>query len=335
MATGRTISASFLTKLDDKVIQLCESISDSIHEAISDKDNQRDFRNQYGKVHKSRDGGTGVGAGKLQRDAVCTRGRQGKAPFSNRNLRWHPLVVASQKPPFAREIERIEIEGTGNTQVLNFVVKKGKNSEVKFPSDKVHEMTERFVVLPKHWMPHVETLKQWQDVNWTQNSCIISALEACNWWESVETYAVLGIATAVEFYGADFATLHSKVTQLLQGQSIDKKISLPTDEFQTDESSILQCPLCLRNISEGLEDFRKSVPDETWQPAWRTSKQKEGYDSSIQVMHVNPLIESEMRHRVDNVRYGHRWCNESMTNHSLSETLDFMEYVVHAHKWGE
>ena len=37
-----------------------------------------------------------LGGGKIQRDAICTRGRQ--RPFSNRNLRWHPLIVAENKP---------------------------------------------------------------------------------------------------------------------------------------------------------------------------------------------------------------------------------------------
>ena len=336
MAIGRTISASFLTKLDSRVIALCESISDSICEAISNEDKRKDFAKQYGKISKTRDGGAGLGGGKLQRDAVCTRGRTGKAPFSNRNLRWHPLVVAANKPPFAREIERIEIEGTGNTQTLSFVIKNLKGKEVKFLSDKAHEMPGRFVTLPKHWMPHIEKLKHWTSEGlWTQNSCVIAAQEACDWWDAVETYAILGIAIAVEFYGADLGELHGNVTKLLQGQTVDKKISLPTNYFPNDITSFLQCPLCRRNVSETLENFRKSKRVETWQPAWRTSKQNEGDDSSIQIMHVNPLVEGEIWHRADNVRYGHRWCNVSMSDHSLDETLDFMEFVVSAHNRGK
>jgi hypothetical protein len=71
--------------------------------------------------------------------------------------------------------------------------------------------------------------------------------------------------------------------------------------------------------------------EKVWQPAWRSTKREEGEDSSIQLMHVKPLVESEPRHHVDNVRYGHRWCNVAMTDHSLDETLDFMEYIVRAH----
>lgn len=334
MASGRTISASFLTGRDGRVIRLCQSLSTTIGEAITGADKKRDFVKQYGKISDTRDAGTGVGGGKLQRDALCTRGRQGKAPFSNRNLRWHPLAVAAEKPPFAKEIERIEIQGTGNAQTLNFVLKDARGRQRKFPADKVYSMPERFVALPKHWLPHIEALRHWSDALWTQNSCVIAAQEVCDWWDAVETYAVLGIAIAVEFYGADFAELHGKVVSLLQGQSVDRKVALPTRSFPTAGADILQCPLCRRRLSATLEDFRKLERGETWQPAWRTSKQNEGDDSSIQLMHVNPLVEGEIRHRADNVRYGHRWCNVAMTDHSLDETLDFMEFVVNAHNRG-
>jgi len=331
MATGRTISASFLTDLDHRVIELCESISLAIYNSISKNEFKAEFKKEYGKISYTRDAGLGLGGGKLQRDAVCTRGRTGKAPFSNRNLRWHPLVVAENKPDFARKIERIEIGGHDDGQVLIFVVKDRKGKEFKFPSDKVHEMPERFAALPEHWYPHIDTLKHWSDTLWTQNSCVIPALEACNWHDSVETYAVLGIALAVDLYGADFDSLYNKVKRILQSQKIDKSISLPTSIFPKDKADIVRCPVCHLNISKDLEGFRKSERGTTWQPAWRSSKKGEGEDSSIQVMHVNPLLESHIKHNASNVRYGHRWCNVAMTDHSLDETLDFMEFVVRAH----
>lgn len=331
MASGRTVSASFLTDMDNGAIALCENISQAICESISDKQQQQDFQNRYGKISKTRDSGAGVAGGKLQRDALCTRGRQGKAPFSNRNLRWHPLLVAETKPDFAREIEEIEIHGSDESQTIVFVVKDQKGENVKFPSDKVHEMIGKFVALPKHWVPHIEKLRLWTDPLWTQNSCVISAQESCNWWDSIETYAVLGIATAVEFYGADLDILWDDVTELLQNQSVEEGISLPSDAFRGNKDNILQCPLCLRKASEDLKDFRTSEPSGTWQPGWRSSKQAEGDDSSIQIMHVKPLVESEIRHKANNVRYGHRWCNVAMSDHSLYETLDFMDFVVRAH----
>ena len=120
MATGRTISASFLTERDARVIELCRTISKEIADCIDDLNARKKFVNDFGKTSDTRDGGMGVGAGKLQRDALCTRGRQGKAPFSNRNLRWHPLVVAESHSNWAQPISRIEIE---NDELLVFVIK--------------------------------------------------------------------------------------------------------------------------------------------------------------------------------------------------------------------
>ncbi len=106
MATGRTVGAGLLTEKDKKIIKLAESISNILNEEIQDSKAKEHFKKNYGKISYTRDAGTGRGAGKLQRDAFCTRGRQGKAPFSNRNLRWHPLVVADKAIAYARTIEK-------------------------------------------------------------------------------------------------------------------------------------------------------------------------------------------------------------------------------------
>jgi len=331
MATGRTISASFLTDFDKKVIELCEKISDTILNSITDIDKQKKFKKEYGKISLTRDGGLGLGAGKLQRDAVCTRGRQGKAPYSNRNLRWHPLIVAENPVKYAKEIERVEIDGEDESQVLVFVIKNEKGKEEKYPSDKVHELPERYVVLPKHWIPHIDKLKNWSDTLWTQNSCVIPTYECCDWFQSAETYAVLGITVAVDFYGVDFNSLYDEITNILKNQTVDKNIKLPSALFPKDKLDIICCPICKKTISSKLNEFRKEERPATWQPAWRSSKKEEGEDASNQIMHVSPLIETEIRHTAKNVRYGHRWCNVAMTDHSLDETLDFMEFVVKAH----
>lgn len=327
MAAGRTISASFLTKLDSQVIELCKTISHEIANCIEDATQRKKFIDEFGKVSNTRDGGMGVGAGKLQRDALCTRGRQGKAPFSNRNLRWHPLVVAETCPAWAEPISRIEIE---NDELLVFVVK--ENGRIrKYPADKVHEMPQRYVALPESWMPHINTLKSWNDTLWTQNSCVIPILEACDWQDAVETYAVLGIAVAVEFFGADFDRVYQVVTRQLAQQRIDPQLSLPSPRFPHHQDDITHCPVCRVSIAQNAAQMPERVREKVWQPAWRSTKREEGEDSSIQLMHVQPLVESEMRHQAGNVRYGHRWCNVAMTDHSLDETLDFMEYIVRAH----
>ena len=327
MATGRTISASFLTDLDMKTIALCEQISNSLEEKIPDNDLKKEYKKEFGKISFTRDGGLGLGGGKLQRDAICTRGRGGKAPFSNRNLRWHNLVVAAEKPSFAKEIERIKIED----DTLVFIIKDKRGKEVEYPSDKVYELPERYAAITKHWQPHIDTVKNWNDTQWTQNSCVIPALEACEWFDSVETYAVLGIAVAVELYKADFSKTYSEITKILKSQIIDTNLKLPTDLFPKRKEEITNCPISKISIAGNLDQFRKEDRSETWQPNWRSSKKGEGADASIQVMHLNPLIEKEIRHNAENVRYGFRWCNVAMTDHSLEETLDFMEHIVKAH----
>ena len=268
----------------------------------------------------------------MQRDALCTRGKQGKAPFSNRNLRWHPLIVAEHKFDYAKKIERIEIGGENESQVLIFIIKDKNRKEVKYPSDKVHELPGRYVVLPEHWISHVDRLKHWNDTLWTQNSCVIPSVEACSWEDSVETYALLGIIMATEVYGAGFDNTYSQIVGILKKQEVDKNFKLPSKYFPRKNPQILKCPMCKISILENPASLPNRERIGTWQPAWRGKKRGEGEDSSIQIMHVLPLVENESRHNAKNVRYGHRWCNVAMTDHSLDETLDFMEYIVKAHK---
>lgn len=327
MATGRTVSSHFLTPLDDKILQLCQQISTTLMDSIADNLLKKDFKEKFGKISFTRDAGAGRGGGKLQRDALTTRGIQGKAPFSNRNFRWHNLVAAQNPIPFAKEIERIEIE-EGNT--LNFIIKVNEQ-EVIFPSEKVHELSQRYVVLPKHWLAHLTTLRNWNDTQWTQNSCIITAYEACLWQDAVESYAVLGISVVVGFYKVDFDSIYSSIVEMLSKQSVDNTIILPSKGFPIYKEDIISCPLCKISASQSPETIFERERELRWKPNWITNKRKEGDDWSVQIMHVAPLAENEIRHKSSNVRFGHRWCNVAMTDHSVEETLNFMEFIVKAH----
>lgn len=329
MATGRTVSANHLTEKDTKIIEICRNIAQTIEVKLKCEDKKK-FKDDYGKISLSRDAGAGRGAGKLQRDALCTRGVQGKAPFSNRNLRWHPLVIASNKISYAKTIERIEIEGEDESQTLIFVVKIN-NKEEKYPSSKIHELPERYVTLPEHWQPHLEVLKYWNDTLWTQNSCIITAFEACNWYDAIEAFAVLGISIAVDNFGVDFNSIYCEITELLRKQNIDKEIKLPTDNFPKNKEDIICCPLCKVPKSENPAKLPDRKREERYKFAFSGNKRGEGNDSSMQIMHVEPLVESEIRHNGKNVRFGHRWCNVAMTDHSIQETVDFMKFIVNAH----
>lgn len=327
MASGRTVSGSILTEFDKKVLEFCEVASNVISDLIP-IEIRADFVSTFGKVNFSRDAGSGVGGGKLQRDALCTRGRGGKAPFSNRNLRWHPLLAAAEKPPFAKAIDRIDI--SYNDELI-FTITDDYGNSNSFPSDLVHNMPGRYVATTEHWAPHVDVLRNWNDTQWSQNSCIIPALEACNWWDSIQTYVFLGISTAVEFFKADFDKLLLNCIKLLEYQQIDSSIKLPTDDFPINKEDFVLCPVTKIHLSGSLSIFRKVPRPLTWQPNWMRSKKSEGDDDSIQIMHINPLIESEIRHTVSNVRYGFRWSNVAMTDHSLDETLDFMSHIVKVH----
>jgi hypothetical protein len=331
MASGRTISASFLTDFDKQIINLCDSISQIIIEQIQSDEDKKDFKENFGKTSKSRDSGAGRGAGKLQRDAICTRGIQGKAPFSNRNLRWHPLLISNDEISFAKAIERIEIEGTDESQTLIFVVKIG-GKEFKFTSSEVYKLPERFVTLPRHWEPLINQLQYWNDNLWTQNSCIITAYEACNWYDAVEAYAVLGMSIAVDKYNVNFDILLEKIKIILQNQEIDTFIKLPTIEFPTNKEEIINCPLCKVKKTKNPSNLPDRKREDRFKFAFSGNKRNEGDDSSMQIMHVEPLTETEIRHKGKNVRFGHRWCNIAMTDHSIEETVDFMRYIVKAHE---
>jgi len=327
MATGRTVGASLLAEKDRKIIGLAESISNILNEAISNPDAKKHFQQNYSKISYTRDAGTGRGAGKLQRDALCTRGRQGKAPFSNRNLRWHPLVVADKEIPHAKPINKIEVEGE---KALVFVI----NREKYYPEE-VYKLEKRYVVLPEHWIPHVDVLKNWTNSDWTANSCIIPALESTEWWHALESFVVLGLSVIGTLYDIhNIDRLIVSITNLLKNQDIDKKIKLPTDILKDnliDKEDLLLCPLCKSRLDSNVADLPERERDSVWQPQWRKVKRAEGEDKSIQIMHLKPLVENTIIHTAENVRYGHRWCNVSMTDHSIDETLDFMEHVVKVH----
>ncbi len=327
MATGRTIGASLLTKRDKKIIKLTENISDVFNNSITTLKDREHFKENYSKISYTRDAGTGRGAGKLQRDALCTRGRQGKAPFSNRNLRWHPLVAADKKISYAHPIDKIEIEGE---KALVFVIKKKK-----YYPEEVCNLNKKYVVLPKHWIPHIDVLKNWTDSDWTANSCIIPALESTEWWHALESFMVLGVSIVGTLYGVkDIKGLIDEIIILLKNQSVDAKINLPTNTLKgvlKNKKDLLLCPLCKSRLNSNVANLLDRKRDDVWQPEWRTIKREEGEDKSIQIMHTRPLIERIVIHNAKNVRYGHRWCNIAMTDHSIDETLDFMEHIVKVH----
>jgi len=327
MATGRTVGAGLLTEKDRKILELANKISNTLKECLVN-DDKNNFMDEYGKISFTRDAGTGQGGGKLQRDALTTRGRQGKAPYSNRNLRWHPLILSYNKPNYAREIDNIRVEGN-NPYTLIFQID-GK----EYRPEEVYKLSEPpYVALPKHWEPHIETLKEFTDADWTANSCLIPAQEYSPWYYSIQSYVVLGITVVKNFYKIADEFCIEKIKKILGSQDIDSR-NLLDEKFISllkNIEEISKCPLCLRYLNEKPAGLQGSTREKTFQPPWRPTKREEGNEESIQLLHTKPLKESEIRHKPEYVRYGHRWCNISMTDHSIDETLEFMEQILKAH----
>jgi hypothetical protein len=324
MAKGRTVSALELTEKDRKALEICLRVSETLRNLIPKREKQKEFWNVFGKVHMSRDAGIGKAGRKLQRDALCTRGRTDKAPFSNRNLRWHPLIVAYKTPSYANEVDEIKIKN----RKLVFIIR----GEEYMP-EQIHTLKNVYCAPLYKWKDLVNELKSWDDTDWTNNSCVIPAAEYSPINFSIETFGLLGLIVTSTFYEVNLLEAYDKLRLILQAglKSIGFSIS---EHFPSKEKieEIVNCPLCLAPVNgpPAKIDFGTRPP--IWQPLWRKSKRKEGEAESLQLTHVKPLIESEIRHTARNTRYGHRWCNVTMADHSVDETVDFMKAVVEAHE---
>jgi hypothetical protein len=328
MAQGQTVGARSLTPQDEFVIKKCSGLSEIFMSFIKDDEGKKDFKDKFGKTSLSRDAGAGRGAGKLQRDALCTRGTTAKSPISNRNLRWHPLVAASTSNSKIHDIEEIKIDS--ENRLIYFIVKDSSGAVKQYSPSEVYKLDRRYAVTKDHWKDFNQELAEWQDADWTRNSCIIPVSEACEWYDSVQTFVGLGISILGEFYGVKTEPVIEKSFEFLTNASNDSESMIETN-FINKLGNYNLCPVCLEPLSSNLDKFRKEKRQDNWQASWKQNKRKEGEDSSIQVMHVNPLNEKSFMHTAANVRYGHRWCNVAMTDHSLAETLDFMVHVVRMH----
>lgn len=331
MAGDRTISASELTDVDKEAVLFCDQISRVIKDLIPDPNASKDFYDKYGKVSYTRDAGAGRGAGKLQRDALCTRGKTGQIPLSNRNFRWHPLLVSAVLPLQAKPIDRISIANEGGQKLLAFHVTLSNGSSEIFRGQNAHLLPETFAALPQHWDEVSAELRLFSKEDWSRNRCLIYALEACTVGEAVKTYLYLAISIALNVYDLDFEPLIKTLPPVIDGINTSFQTEISPQGLLSLEQSLRECPLCKKPYTEGLNEFRYEDRLITWQPSWTSSKRSEGEDDSLQVMHMNPLREDIPNHNAENVRFGHRWCNIAMTDHSIEETVSFFEYVNSKH----
>lgn len=318
MAKTRTISCNELTDNDRRMLEICSRIAALLKEFIPDQEKANAFMKVHGRVSYSRDAGMGVAAGKLQRDALTTRGKTDKSPFSNRNLRWHPLVLAYSTPSYAVEVDSIDIS---NHKII-FVI-----SGTQYKPEDLFRLNRVFCAPFGKWNHLVDRLSEWSADEWSENRCTIPALEYSTSEFSIGAFASLGIAVAYKLYGAP-SEVYQTIIDLLRQEGISNEIIEDISPLE----NLVKCPLCLANIDEPPAELPKRERPQVWQPAWRSSKRSEGAEEVLQLTHTFPLIENEIRHRPSMVRYGHRWCNVAMTDHSVEETLDFMNAIVSAHE---
>ncbi|MGQ9569800.1 MAG: hypothetical protein ACUVWP_03790 [bacterium] len=320
MAKGRTVSATELTDRDKKALEICDTINIALANSISNTENKEDFIKKYGRVHLSRDAGLGKAGAKLQRDALCTRGRTDKAPYSNRNLRWHPLVIAMETPDYAEEVEEVTIDNKS----LVFIIE----GELWYPKD-VHKLPKVYCAPFDKWYAVKDELIQWTDDDWTNNSCVIPAMEYSKLEYSVETFSILSIAIVSNFYSVDPLEAYKTILKVFREHNYNLSPKYPK---QSEIEEIILCPLCLAPLESPPASLALPEREGVFQPPWRKSKREEGEAESLQLFHTSPLKENMIFHTPRLVRYGHRWCNVAMADHSVNETVDFMRAVVEAHE---
>jgi hypothetical protein len=339
MAAGRTVSARELTEFDRKWLKIAQSLSSALGELIREEDKRKEFLSEWAKISFTRDAGAGRGGGKLQRDALCTRGRTDQSPFSNRNLRWHPLIIADETPSWAITVEDISIQGDRIYFVVN---NRTYSSEEVYKLESEQSLgdylnepqitTKKPYCAPyRLWANYVKSLQNWDDEEWTKNSCAIPAAEYSPAEYCVEVFALLAVAVLDNRFNVNYETSVEVIMKVFKDSHYT-----PTRQFsEVVENSIedmLLCPLCKARLSEPPAGIPPKARPPVFQPPWRPPKREEGAPESIQLFHVEPLIETEIRHTPRLTRYGHRWCNVAMADRSLEETIDFMEAIVKAHR---
>lgn len=320
MAKGRVISVRKLNRKDKIILESCEQISKLIMNKLPEV-HQNEFWNNYGKVHYSRDAGAGRSGGKLQRDALCTPGKGAKDPLSNRNLRWHPLVVANTIPEGFNQCNlRIDNE----EKTIYIVI----NGEEWLPED-IYKLSKPYCLTPQEWSPYNDILNEWEMKDWNQNNMIILASEYSPWYDALETFAILGIIIGASFYNGNLEHLYQEVTEFLSKIELDD-INLPSDKFPSCDDKLLMCPICSASINGSIASLPKTDKQISWIAPWKSEKRAID-DSELWTFHMNPLIESEVKHNAQNVRFGHRWCAISKSDHSISYYLDYMKRVLENH----
>jgi len=309
MATGRTINASFLTDFDKSIIEICNTISETIFKSIDNEKLKNEFNIFWGRVILSRENMEGNECGLLQKYAVYVD----NDIFSN--VRWHPLIIAKNKINFAKEIidiDTIHIDSEFDFVNINNAIKieyEGKIESYLFKN--AYQLPDKFVITQNH------SDKLFQQYSPAIFNYIINAENFCNWHDSVEIYAFMAISVAVNFYNVNFEKIYSEIISILKNQNISSSIQLPKNTFPQKKGDFVKCPVCKTALSNGISNL---------------FGEKETYTiSKIKPIYLNPLIKNEIRHNVANIRFGHSWCASILNNRSIEDTIFTLSDILKSH----
>lgn len=309
-----------LTAKDRKYLEIAETVSVQLRGIIGSNKLKEDFWNTWGKISFTRDAGAGRGSGKLQRDALCTRGDAKQNPISNRNLRWHPVVVTGNK-----KLTRNYEKGSLGWRRGSFEVRIGRR---RFIDKDVWNLERKVYFLPNDFKPFKEKYIRWTE-EWKKHKFVIPILEASTPQSSLEVYAVLGVG-CLSLYADEkkIKNAFPDIVDSLKKQFARIGLSL-SENFPSPNrvAHLLRCPLCKERLDKP-PILTKTTREKTFLLPGKKSKRSEGKAGSIQLMHILPLIQQEERHNPKYVRYGHRWCNVAMTDHDLKETIKFFTEVL-------
>ncbi len=151
------------------------------------------------------------------------------------------------------------------------------------------------------------TLRWWSDEK---------NINACNWYDSVEVLAFLGISVAINFFDTKFDSLYSKIEKILAFQQIDTKIKLPQSLFPNKSDEYINCPLCKTSISNGISDLFDNKLDSVF--------------LRIAPVHLKTKI-NENQHNAKNIRFAHKWCSSILNSRSVDDTIFTLSDILKSH----
>ncbi len=152
------------------------------------------------------------------------------------------------------------------------------------------------------------------DLRWNM---VQTSADACQWYESVEVFAVLSMSLAINFYKVEFENIFLQINDIIKNQVIDTSIQLPTKYFPTSKDDYILCPVCKTPLSNGISDLLGNKQDDVF--------------SKITTIYLRPLSKEKNMHNAENVRYAHKWCANILNSRSVEDTIDTLSQILKSH----